>query len=115
MSCVAFFKESLEAKFIFPRPLDEQKYRKMASAAQDFVFWPKKEPEEINKQKKKTLSERAESYFFNTEAASMGSLFCPFSFPTPLLGTRSAIPLVCAKTTQNRKAKRLRDIAVKRS
>ena len=38
----------------------------MASAAQDFVFWPKKEPEEINKQTKKKRSVNALKAIFLT-------------------------------------------------
>ena len=54
-----------------PQALGRAVVLKNMDAAQDFVFWMKKKTRKDLKAKKNTLSQRAESYFFTTEAAEV--------------------------------------------
>ena len=71
VSCVTFFSESLEPIFIFPRPLDEQEYWKTWMPLKILCFGRKKEPEEIDKQKKYAQWTRWKLFVFTTEAAEV--------------------------------------------
>ena len=68
---MTFFSEAWN-RYLYPQALGRAVLKRKMDAAQDFVFLPKKKNQKSFTNKKNTLSQSAESYFFfTTEAAEV--------------------------------------------